>query len=412
MSVGTYGGYTPAILGADYPAGPVLWPAGQSWPPRLPPRVYANDLNRQLSAAVSFLSMKPQFKGAQQVTAQSIPSSANTQILLDTEIDDAWGMHSNSGDTSQVVVPAGCDGTYLVQGTVPFAATAAGYGYQALIYYNGSSYKSGNMGGGWSGSGNVPVPQVMDLLQLSAGETFSLAAYHTYTSAVSTSISTAANGSTQFSNAQYPVLTARWVGTGNNVPGGVMSIPFIQGDGTWFANENVQLSVPDPGTWTSLQEATSSRFNSDILNSVLFLSNVPMLRAVCASTPAAIASGSAGGQVTGLSSASDNWSAYNVTTSTYTAPVNGLYLLMGQTVWPNPGVSYTGRTWLQATISGVGTTLMGGEMTGVTLTTNAIRTVRLSAGDTVQVWSSQNSGSSLTPIENVNTKFLALWLSA
>lgn len=51
--------------GADYPAGPAAWSAGQSFPLRIPEYLYANDLNQQLSAAVSFLATPPMFKGAQ-----------------------------------------------------------------------------------------------------------------------------------------------------------------------------------------------------------------------------------------------------------------------------------------------------------------------------------------------------------
>lgn len=410
MSVGSYGGYQPAIAGADYPAGPIAWQAGQSWPLRLPPRVYAVDMNQQLSAAVSFLAAKPQFKGAQWTgSGQSIANNTAVPVNLDTEIDDAWGMHANSGDSSQIVVPAGCDGVWLVQGVCSYNAASSGGMFAAQMGHNGvpgvSGYYTGEKMAAWGG-GSFPIPQALELFPAVAGDYFQLSAYQITGASVSLAINTAPSGGIQFDRAYYPFVTARWIGANNSLPGGVMSIPFIQGDGTWFANENVQLSVPGPHTWTSNEQATSAKFNSDILNSVLFLSNVPFCRAV-AGSPASIASGTAA-QVTSMSATLDNWGAF--ASNTWTAPVSGLYLVMGQVTWPGQASAFQSYADLHTTISGVTSDTRGAMSWGTVNGSISVRTIRFTAGDTVKLYGYQNFGSSLTP--TTDSKLITVWLSA
>jgi hypothetical protein len=412
MSVGSYGGYQPAIAGADYPAGPSAWLAGQSWPLRLPPRVFAADLNQQLSSAVAFLSTKPQAKVVQQVHPTSFSNNILAWIDMDTEIDDAWGMHANSGDSSQVVVPQGCDGLWLVQGVVPFhAPSTLGFMYEAKVNHQvgaTANITNGERMEGW-GNGAYPMPWAFDIFNASAGDYFQLGGQQTSGSTVSAGINTAASGGIQFNHAYYPLLTARWIAANNSLPGGVIGVPFLQGDGTWSAVENVQLTVPSPGTWTSLQEATSARFNSDILNSVLFLSNVPVARANFSSP--AVVPRNAYSQVTGLTVQMDNWSAFNTSTSTWTAPVNGVYLIMGQVSYPSQGVLFTDSVRISATISGVSTTWDGAASYGDNVAASAVRQMRLSAGDTIQLYTWQNSSSNLAP-DGPNCRLITVWMSA
>lgn len=410
--VGTYGGYAPAIPGADYPAGPIAWNAGQSYPLRLPAFLYANDLNEQLSAAVSFLAAKPAFKGAQ-LTAQSIPNNTLTSVTLDTELADAWNMHSNSGDTSQVVVPTGCDGIWLVQGAVPYAApnTTGTYG-AAWASYNGTGIPGQRVGLGAT-TGTVYEPGVVDLIAASAGDYFQLEAWQVSGVAANTAINTASSsvptGSVPFTDAYYPYLNCRWAAANNSVPSGVMQVPYLQGDGTWSANQPLTLTAPNPATWTNLAEATSSQLNNDILKSVLFLANVPFMRAVASGSPAAITSSSTS-QVTGLGVSLDNWGTF--ASNTWTCPLSGLYLVSGLVGFPQQASAYSDVCYIHATISGVAANYPGSGSFGVNVASSATRVLRFSAGDTVQLYAFQNSGSTITPQTGTSTRLITLWLSS
>lgn len=395
MTVGFYGGYGPAIAGADYPAGPIAWNAGQSYPLRIPEYLFAQDLNQQLSSAVSFLASKPSFKAVQNGGTTFSPSTV-TPLTLDTEITDPWNMHSNSGDTSQVVVPTGCDGVWLLHGQVSFYGGTGGSAYQALVAHNGTA-APGDTFQMWPGGG-VPQPGALDLVAASAGDYFQLCGYTTYSAAGT------------YNGLQVPMFGCRWIAANNSVPAGVMQVPFVQGDGTWSVNESFQLSVPAPSTWTSLEEISSSQLNSDILNSVLFLSNVPFMRATLTGSAPTIAASTAT-QITGLTENLDNWGAFNSSTNTWTAPVAGHYLIMGLVSFPSEGTAYSAYAELNATLSSITSHYVGSMAYGPQPGSMVVKTLPFSAGDTLTLSGWHNYTSSLSPVTGASTRLITIWVS-
>lgn len=399
--VGVYGGYQPAIvvpepvpdpgIPLDYPPGPVAWSAGQAWPLRSTSRVYANDLNLQLSQPVAFLARKPMFQGAQTQATQSIPASSWTPIILDTETADPWFMHLDSGDFSQIQIPTDCDGIWLVQGSVPQSGIPTGnYIYGAGVMHNGSVYSTGEYLGS-TGSSRY-TPGMADLIAVSGNDYLQLAAYQNYGTGPATYMFTG-NASGQLYDTAYPVFTARWVAANNSLPGGVLN--------------GITLGVPNPGTWTTLQEATSAQFNSDIRNSVLFLANVPAARVAATGSPASIPSGTSS-QVTGLAETIDNWAAYS--SNTWTCPVSGLYLVGGVTAYNAQSSAFLNVAQIKADQSGTVTTYSGASSYAYWSQATVLRVLRFTAGDTAQLWSLQISGSSLTPA--TNSRLFTLWLSS
>jgi hypothetical protein len=421
-SIGTLGGYSVpqnslgGLLTVDYPLGPSQWTAALSWPLRKSSRVYAADLNRQLSQAVAFLSRKPMFQGVQ-YTAQSIATSTTVPVTLDTEITDPWTMHQISSDTSQVIVPQAADGIWLVQGTVPFAASGVGHYYSSQIQYtpNGGS-PTVISGERIQSNGTRVEPDCADLISANAGDTFQICGFHTTGTSVNTWVSTSSTPAVAYNDFASPLMTARWVASSSNVPGGVIHVAVPAGwvnDFTAIAQTvNLTLTAPNPGTWTSLQEATGAQFNSDIRNSVLFLSHVPACRTWANGTIGSIASGGSGSAVTGMQATIDNWSAFNPATNTWTAPISGSYLLYGQVGFPTQASAFTASAYLFCTISGSTFTYNGANAFSATPAGTVMKQLRRTAGDKVQLFGFQNFGSALTPSSQTNTRFFALWQSA
>lgn len=401
--VGVDGGYQPPIpvpgvnsqvtyQPVSYPPGPSAWGAGWTWPIQASGQVYASDLNQQLSQPVAFLSRKPMFQGAQQ-TAQSIADSTSTPVNLDTEISDPWQMH-NFGSPANVTVPYACDGVWLVQGSIPYAVSTNGAYFAAQLSYNVNDIITGEI---MQGPNSRVVPAVADLIAANAGDTFQLVAKQTTTAALDTWVSTPSTPKVAYADYGTPVLTCRWVAANNSLHGGVFN--------------GVQLGLPDPSTWNPGDEVTSARFNSDIRNNVLFLSNVPYSRGMVTGTPAAIPAGTPS-LVSGMTANLDNWGTWNASSSTWTCPVSGLYLVYGQVEFPTQSNPFTASVHLNCTLSGNAVTYSGADVYGATVGAVVFKTVRFTAGDSFQLYGYQDFGSPLTPNNETNTRFFSLWLSA
>lgn len=414
--IGFYGGYGPNFGGLDYNFGPAGWHAGQTWPFRKSGRVLAVDMNRQLSQAIAFLARPPMFQGVQ-FTAQSIGTSATVPVTLDTEMTDTWRMHSVQADTSQVVVPAGTDGIWLVQGTVPFATSASGHYYQSQIIYTPAGGGAQVISGERVQANATRVePGVADLIAVSQGDTLQLAGFHTTGSSVSTWVSTPATPAVAYSDFASPLFTTRWVGMGTGVSGGVIqvNVPYqwTSADEALFARVGVPLALPNPITWTSLQEATAAQFNTDIRNSVLFLSNVPALRVQANGSSASINGAGTAAKVTGLQSTIDNWGTWNQATNTWTCPLSGLYLVYGQVGWPAQASAFSTAAQINANLTGASVQYQGANAFSTTPAAIVFKQMRFSAGDTMQLFATQNFGSAIVPSNLTNTRLFTLWMSA
>jgi hypothetical protein len=404
--VGVLGGYGPAAYDideydSDYPPGPKAWNAGFTFPLRSSRRLYANDLNQQLSQPVSFLAKKPMAQGAQ-MTSQSVANNTFAPLTLDTQVNDPWYMRSDESDTSQLSVNAYCDGIWLVQGQVPWAASSTSVAdeYEADIYLNGALATRGER---WMANGSHVTPGVCDLFIANASTEFQLGGYQLWGSTLAT-----------FTNATaFPSLTARWIAaSGVTLPGGQMPVTTQT---LYGANGPVTgpvagplLTPPAPGTWTTLQEATSAQLNSDIRNNVLFLSNVPVYKA-SQGTPQVVPASTATA-MTGMAINIDNWSAGSATK--WTAPCAGVYLVGGQVGFATPGAGYSGWPNLICDISGTTTTYSGKRAYGEYVAGMALRVLRLSKGDTVQLGAGHSYSSTVTTLAGSNTRLFTVWLSS
>ncbi len=406
--VGVLGGYGPAAYDidkyeSDYPPGPSAWNAGLTFPLRRSSRLYANDLNQQLSQPVSFLAKKPMGQAAQ-MTAQSVVNNTSVPLTMDTQVNDAWYMRAVESDTSQFSVGAYLDGIWLVQGQVPWAAssTTTADTYEADIWLDGSLSTRGER---WAANGSHVTPRVCDLLVVAPNEqlVFHLAGQQLSGGSVAT-----------FTNATaFPAVTARWIAaSGVSLPGGQMPATTQTAYGP---NGPVTgpvagplLTPPVPGTWTTLQEATSSQLNSDIRNNVLFLASVPAYQATQNGSQAVPASTNAA--LTGMTVNIDNWSAGSSTK--WTAPCAGVYLVGGQVGFGTPGAAYSGWANLICDISGTTTTYSGTRAYGQYIASMALRVFRFSQGDTVQLGAAHSYTSTVNTLTGSNTRLFTVWLSS
>lgn len=417
---GVYAAYGPAVAGQSYPPGPIAWPAGQSWPLRASGAVYANDLNSQLSLPVAFLSRKP-YCCMTETSTVTFSSTENVNIPWDTEYSDAWGMHSDSSDTTQLIIPPTTDGLWLVQTTIPVKTTADTFTYAAEITHTPVSGSASTVSGTHvqsQASSDMATPGCIDLIACSAGDILQISGATTDTGGATT---VPAGNSIPLPGMAAPwtapVVTARWIAANNSLPGGVypVTVPLRRNNaqGQQYQNAGTTtLAIPAPGTWTDGEVATAAQFNSDIRNSVLFLANVPVMRAAgMTGTPASIPSGTAS-VVTGMTATIDNWGAWNAANNEWVCPVAGAYLVIGAVQWPSQSSSFLSWAQFGVTDDQLLSTWTGPHMVGTNIGSTAARVLRFNAGDTLQLYGYQQSGSSIAPYFAGNeTRLITIWLS-
>jgi hypothetical protein len=95
--------------------------------------------NAQVRDLGNFLTGVPVFFGYQ-TAVQNIANSSLVNILIDTEVIDTDGGHSNT--TNSYRYTATVPGTYLVSGCVSYDANTTGY-RRAFIYKNGVAVPAG-----------------------------------------------------------------------------------------------------------------------------------------------------------------------------------------------------------------------------------------------------------------------------
>lgn len=415
-STGTYGAYG-SPTGSDYPPGPAAWSAGLQFPLRTTSEVYANDLNQQVSVPVGFLSRRPYASLQSQFGFPTMPSSTTPMaITMDAEIADAWGMHSNSGDTSQLVIPAGCDGYYLVTGEMPLSSITAVCSIAVGLSVNGSAVPGGVSQHPGPGGATVG-PAVADLVRLSAGGTVALTGWQTSGFSIVSPwfLQEAAQSPDYTSLNPAPRISMRWVAdstsgvSGGTYPATTQALADPSGTVT-VAVPALALAPTTPSTWTTAEAPASATFNSDVRASALWLASPPVFRAhssaavtVATSTRTAITLGT---------SDFDTYSGFSTSTGLYTVPFSGLYMLGGIVSFPGASGAYYATTGFSVTHSGTTLNYAGPGILGRQPCSTAIRMLRLSAGDTIGLYGFQASGSSLTTVTGVATRMFGLWVSA
>lgn len=364
--------------------------------------VFAPQLRGDVADAVAWLSRRPMFIGAQTASNQSISDSSDTAVALDTEIADNQGGHQIVANQARYYAMQ--PGWYLAEGICP------------LNYTGGSGEWSVGVGGNQSGtfgifygtsmpnsSGFIPQAMGARLMQMVNTGTYGsgdyIAMYVRQRTAVTQNL---LNGTSRF-----PQLTARWVCANS----GTASLP-----------------VPSPAAWPSPTAIVTSAFlNAQVRDVIRFLAYPPIMEWAYTSTGQNLASQTAVpavGTTIGLTTNTvDNYSAFNNSTNTWTAPVSGLYYCYGQVSMGGLSTNVAVAAGLTVTSanynSGTKTTLWGDARAGTTLFQSSPvtrRRLRLNAGDTIQLAGFQRDSSSTTTnvlgSGNWTSKLITVWEAA
>lgn len=91
------------------------------------------DLNTYVRDALDAEYNAP-FVTVKRTATQSIPASTPTYVVWTDEVEDAYGFHAAS--STDLVVPAGCAGLYVVSYCVEIAAGASAVEYSSFLVVN------------------------------------------------------------------------------------------------------------------------------------------------------------------------------------------------------------------------------------------------------------------------------------
>lgn len=180
--------------------------------------------------------------------------------------------------------------------------------------------------------------------------------------------------------------------------------------GALNGTSGVVTSVPSPLTAvTSTTQFSAATLNNSIKNTLTLLNNPPMLNCQLASS--ATAPSNTRTVVPFAAPLLDNYSGFNNTTSTYTVPLDGLYLVHLNILMSN---SFTSGQ-VKADIVVNGTTYAGGAYNAVPATAQdtgvaVTKILDLHAGDTVQGAVFPSTGTSLG--SNGISRFVMVWMSS
>jgi len=282
-------------------------------------------------------------------------------------------------------------GTYLAWGVCVFAATTTADASGCTLYYNGATAARGGMQ--LSSTTRDNASYVLDLMTASPPSTTALGGYCADTGG---SFAYKAN-SVDYAN-ETSLFGMLWTGFDPAV------------------NSAVLGSLPTPTTgYTGGSTITSSGMNGNNLAAPLkFLNNRPQMRASGLLATSIPNSGTIGATTTKvpLNTADiDPWGSFNTSTSTFTAPVSGIYLVHGTVCYSTA----TGSNRV-AGFQVNGTQNIWGpsyQNTGLTQTKpQCTRLLDLQAGDTLTLVTCQNSGGSTNLSNVIASRLVAVWMAA
>lgn len=437
--------------GAQLPPFPVL-PAPQTWVPESP--LTTAVLRADPGNALLLLANPPLAITGQTTTTQAIPKSTVTTLALDNDLTDTWGAHTIPDRT---VVPP-LSGWYLCEGYVFLNDTSTTSTAAAGIQSVAGGTTVSTDGGRVSGNGvNFPIPNVADLVQVSAATGDTIALYCWQDGSLSAPVASA-------------WLKTEWVAapSGTVVTGPVAASGFTSGATTLLAGVGSGTSailltdptgvrvgaligidtgsvVAETVTVTSVAGQTigvsgcayahpagapvavpvSSAFmNEQIRDKIRFLSYRPIARltssGITQSLPSqAFAGGTAVRWASPATSGArdvDNFSGWSAANPTrYTFPKSGTWYVYGQVYVADASA----KTAVSAGIGISGGTIWWGDRVFSAGSTSEFvcatvkrASVRVTAGQWAEIFGNQDSGGSLaaqTGTGNRICKLLAVW---
>jgi hypothetical protein len=381
----------------------VQYPAGVSqrtWSLTASEVITAGRLRANVTAPLWLISSPPMAILAQQLSASTLSSGSYLTVNpLDTEILDTGGGHSDSANPFRCYIPT--TGWWLIRGAVPFTAATSNsqfsFGAGLFIGHETSiAYYGGRHPGPASSSGAV-MPNVADLFPLNSaspitsGDWFQVQGFQDTGSPLAVAISAGAG--------VFPWTAARWCGTQTGTAG---------------------LPLPSPAAFSDVTEITGAFMNANLRDTVNFLAFPPMARLSNGGASQSISNTTdspvnwASSTVTSLNS--DNYGGWSGSGSRWHAPVNGRYYLAGQVAW---ATASGGQFSAGLRVNGGGTVWRGTRATPPTTSTQGLittveQTLRMSAGDYVEVIAAQSTGGTvaLNTSAPAYSKLIALWRGA
>lgn len=371
--------FTPQVV---IPA-PRTWTTGQI--------IKAPYLRADVTDAVAFLLNRPSFAGANQA-ATSLASGSDLVLPMATEFFDNWAGHSTSTNNSRYYCQL--PGWYLCTSTTPWNFTTA----TQFLFLGGFQGKSGGStltvvrGARQPANTNNPVPQTVDLIEQTVTGAIGGAGDYIEPTVLQ---NTGGALALQNSSNNYPNVVIRWVAS---------------------ASGTVSLPVPDNPSWATLVYLTSAFLNANIRDTINFLLYPPILRAhyTAGTTTLPNQAFPAGTVVTLTTVDIDNYSGFTTGASAkYTAPVSGNYFCYGQLNLAATSTQF--QKGVGFSVNG-GTTIWGEVSLQTSDGSNGFgvavqKRLRLTAGDTLQLVGTQNSGGAvaINTATADQTRMIVVW---
>jgi len=435
---------------------PVTWTQGQT--------VTGSWLRADPGNLAWLLTKRPLFLGEQASTGQSIPGSTVEPVKMDTEIIDNWNGHVIPDAAYAVQLP----GWYLCEGTAFISGGGTSWWYGAGIQSTANSVTRGLLGNILCTNGtDVAGPSVSDLVQLNpaTGDTVELFAYQSSGDPLDLALAPGAFLSVQWAGmptslpgytgpvgqvvtspqpaAAWPpgsgtLLTGSGVAAGGSVvtvasttgmvAGGSLGFDYYLGQPVTPAAETVTIAGISGGTVTTSPAAyphggaatpgyvavpvSAAFMNQQVRDIISFLAYPPMARLSSYDSTQGIPSNSpafpGGTPVTFKSATLDNFSGWNGT-SEWVVPVSGVYYVYGQVALA------ASITNLSAGIGVSGGTIGWGDsvrsQTSLVACATVRKHLRLTAGQYLQLFASQSSGSTVDLLagSNAYSTLVAVW---
>jgi hypothetical protein len=416
---------------------PVTWAAGQN--------ITAPGLRADPANLVALLARRPLLVAAQLTAAQAIAESTVVPVSLDAEYADNWNGHTIPAAT----YAAPLAGIYLAEGNVFITGTSTSGSYGAGIEVVQGGHTHDHLGGYLCGNGvNNTGPAASDLVELNPYTSDTVCLYAEQFATASTALATpgayfsvrwaglgvnfsAGQGAVNGTVVTSPQPAALWPpGSGTLITnsggiaagatsmtvlsatgiivGSTLGLDYYEGQPVSPVAESVTVSsvtgttigisatsYPHGGNLTPGYVAvpvSAAWMNQQVRDVINFLAFPPMCRLDNISTTQALGSQTfpAGTAITWTGAPIDNFGGWNSGQS-YVFPVSGVYYIYGQVF----AEAMTANLSAGYAISG-GTVHWGDSIRSqVSLSVCAIvrkAAVRVTAGQYVQLFGSQNSG--------------------